>query len=347
MSRNIIDTGQITINLEDKIYISHGATYLVTSDGATIQVDAVRTSMDNAAAHIADTEIHMDEGQKETILADIETNKRNLASLDNKLNSTIVDLDDSFVEVERKLQENKDNIESNDEDIIALGNDIEANNEQILTIQNKIPNQASSSNQLADKAFVNSSITRMVADKVTSTANGAVFTSVAQLQAGPYYIRGEQVTLGIDYKNDYAIVMNETIGTWWYTYDGTQWTETFKVNDKPLTEAQLATLDSGLVANDKTLIENSFKDFTITYVENGSTITLQMVKNNDTTIQKSIVLQDLIDLKNTPSGSSIEVVTVLPDVDTAENNVLYKLNGDLYNKKISVATSGTATIEEE
>jgi hypothetical protein len=116
----------------------------------------------------------------------------------------------------------------------------------INAINSKIPNQASSTNQLADKDFVNSSIANMASNYVTSTAAGdQVWASLTALRAGPWFYRGTSYT---PTKNDYT-VFSETDGSIWRaTHDGTQWNKSFKVNDTPFTAAQLAALDSGITA---------------------------------------------------------------------------------------------------
>lgn len=115
-------------------------------------------------------------------------------------------------------------------------------------INGKIPTQASSTNQLADKDFVNSSINASAAFYITSNASGDAFATKAALLAGPYYNGG---ALRTPTKNDYAIVLaDESKGnaTTRYSFDGSVWAYQYKVNDTPLTAAQLAALNSGINA---------------------------------------------------------------------------------------------------
>ena len=130
---------------------------------------------------------------------------------------------------------------------------ITTNQTDISTINGKIPSTASSSNQLADKAFVNSSISNMAANYVTSDAQGDNFATHAALIAGPYYYKGQSYTLT---NNDYALVESDETkdnATTRYIYDGAQWAFQYIVNDTPFTQAQLdainSTITSGLVSD--------------------------------------------------------------------------------------------------
>ena len=112
-----------------------------------------------------------------------------------------------------------------------------------------IPSTASDSNQLADKAFVNSSIANMAANYVTSDAQGDNFATKAALLAGPYYYKGQSYTLT---NNDYALVKSDETknnATTRYIYDGSQWNFQYIVNDTPFTQAQLDAINSTITSN--------------------------------------------------------------------------------------------------
>ena len=133
---------------------------------------------------------------------------------------------------------------------------------QFDTITGKIPSQASTSNQLADKAFVNSSVQ-------TATANfrgnwdtwTLVPTSASSYPAD--YAGSTTPTV-----NDYLVVQDasdytgDTLeGTWRFKYTGvwstdgkSGWNPEYQVNETPLTSAQLAALNSGITSGDVTLI---------------------------------------------------------------------------------------------
>lgn len=118
----------------------------------------------------------------------------------------------------------------------------------VTTIESYIPSTTSSSNQLADKAFVNSSIANMAANYVTSDAQGDNFATRADLISGPYYYKGASYT---PTNNDYALVEsdeNHSNDTTRYMYDGVQWNFQYVVNNSPLSQAQLDAINSGITA---------------------------------------------------------------------------------------------------
>ncbi|MCL2207795.1 MAG: hypothetical protein FWB90_06855 [Fibromonadales bacterium] len=116
----------------------------------------------------------------------------------------------------------------------------------IANIEAKIPNQANSDNQLADKDFVNSSISAMAANYVMQTAEGdTIWASLTALRAGPWYNRGESYTPTM---NDYTVFSEADGSVWRATFDGVQWNKSFKVNDTPFTAAQIAVLNSGITS---------------------------------------------------------------------------------------------------
>lgn len=104
----------------------------------------------------------------------------------------------------------------------------------IDAIEAVIPSAATSSNQLADKAFVNSSIS-------TNTANFiGTFNSLAELQQ-------QSAT-----NNDYAFVIEtDALGNEYYDrykYNGSQWLYEYKVESTPFTASQWAAIQSGITS---------------------------------------------------------------------------------------------------
>ena len=120
---------------------------------------------------------------------------------------------------------------------------IATNQSNITTINGKIPSQASDTNQLADKNFVNSSI-------ATNTANFiGTFNSVADLNAYS----------GTKTNNDYAFVVGvdgqgNTIYSR-YKWNGTSWLFEYDLNNSSFTSNQWATINSGLTSSDKTTLD--------------------------------------------------------------------------------------------
>ena len=119
---------------------------------------------------------------------------------------------------------------------------ISTNADDILAINDLIPVQATSENQLADKNFVNSSVS-------TNTANFiGTFNSLADLEAYS----------GVLTNNDYAFVIStDSAGNTVYNrykYNGTEWLFEYALNNSSFTANQWASVNSGITANDVELI---------------------------------------------------------------------------------------------
>jgi hypothetical protein len=103
------------------------------------------------------------------------------------------------------------------------------------TIEAVIPSAASSSNQLVDKNFVNSSISTNTATFV------GTYNSLAELQA----VTGAT-------NNDYGFVIEtDALGNEYYDrykYNGSQWLFEYKVESTPFTAAQWAAIQSGITS---------------------------------------------------------------------------------------------------
>ena len=126
-------------------------------------------------------------------------------------------------------------------------NQITTNQTNISNIQGLIPAQASTSNQLADKDFVNSSISTNTADFDGSwDTYAAVPTTVAGFTNAGF---------PAPTNNNYLVVKEDETqdgGTWRYKYidDGgayakSKWKAEYEVNETPFTQAQLDAINSG------------------------------------------------------------------------------------------------------
>lgn len=131
----------------------------------------------------------------------------------------------------------------------------------VNAINAKIPSQASVENQLADKNFVNSSINNMAAFYITKNAAGDPFSTYAELMSATVFYNDGEVR--VPTKNDYAMVLHDETKatetespTTRYSYTGSQFQFQYIVNNSGLTAAQLATLNSGFTAADKTKLDN-------------------------------------------------------------------------------------------
>lgn len=125
---------------------------------------------------------------------------------------------------------------------------ISGNTSNISTINGKIPNEASTSNQLADKAFVGDSINSVTAFYITKNAAGDQFATYAELAAATTFYSGGVVR--VPTKNDYTIVLsdeNHDNATTRYIYNN-GWEYQYTVNETAMTQAQLNALNSGITA---------------------------------------------------------------------------------------------------
>jgi len=117
------------------------------------------------------------------------------------------------------------------------------------TINGKIPSAASTSNQLADKDFVNSSINSIAAYYITKNANGDQFATYSELASATTFYSGGVVR--VPTQNDYTIVAddeNHDHATTRYIYQWNQWEYQYTVNETALTQAQLNALNSWITA---------------------------------------------------------------------------------------------------
>ena len=161
----------------------------------------------------------------------------------------------------------------------------------IKDISEVIPNQATSSNQLADKAFVNSSINNYAAFYLTKNANGDAFGTYGEmLLANNYWNAGVE---RIPTKNDYLVVLQDetkktdlgVYPTTRYVYQGEWPTGQFEfqyiVNNTALTQAQVDAINSGITKSivDKLVVpspqepgwaQNSMYAFIATKANNAS-----------------------------------------------------------------------------
>lgn len=141
----------------------------------------------------------------------------------------------------------------------------------IKDISEVIPSQATPSNQLADKAFVNSSINNYAAFYLTKNANGDAFGTYTELtSATKFWNAGVEKT---PTKNDYLVVLQDetkttALGvkpTTRYTYQGEWPTGQFEfqyiVNNTALTQAQVDAINSGITKSivDSRVIPSSTK----------------------------------------------------------------------------------------
>lgn len=132
----------------------------------------------------------------------------------------------------------KNQIGSNTSDIETLSDEVDTLESDVSTIKSKIPSEATDSNKLADKSFVNSSIAT-----ATATFRGT-YDSVDDL---------DDIT--VKDLNDYAFikVMDSSQPSQVkqydkYKYNGSAWVFEYTLNNSSFTSAQWNTINSGLTS---------------------------------------------------------------------------------------------------
>ena len=112
-----------------------------------------------------------------------------------------------------------------------------------------IPSAATTSNQLADKNYVDDSINSVTAYYITKNAQWDAFATYAELSSASTFYSGWVARTPT--RNDYCIVLadeNHSNEVTRYSYQWTQWEYQYTVNESPLTQAQLDALNSGITS---------------------------------------------------------------------------------------------------
>jgi len=214
---------------------------------------------------------------------------------------------------------------------------------RVDTIEGEIPAQASSENQLADKAYVNSSISTNTATYRGSfnlVADLGLSVSATHEQIGTA-LAGEISTAD---NNDYAYVQvptsdetpSQILKVERYKYNGTAWAFEYELNNSGFTSAQWAALNSGITS--------------------GLVGKLNALPTNDELTLALAGKQDVLTFDNTPTENSnnpvksggvyaadkalsdaIEAILLLiPSAATSLNKLV---DTDLMNSSISTATA--------
>lgn len=181
--------------------------------------------------------------------------------------------------------------------IVTMDSAISGNTSDISTINGKIPSEASTSNQLADKAYVGDSINSVTAFYITKNAAGDQFATYAELAAATTFYSWGQVR--VPTRNDYTIVLddeNHDHATTRYIYNSV-WEYQYTVNETPLTQAQLNALNSGITAAKVATYDwySTWKQDTLVSWTNIKTINSQSILWNwDISVQPTLVNQSNI-----------------------------------------------------
>lgn len=253
------------------------------------QVEEYQDNVQQYNQDVANTEAEISKIQAEQTTQNnaIDKNKADIS-----VNSTAIE------DNAKEIQSNADKIDKHNTRINGLEKDNTANkakiqslentdntvkmqidtiNNNIIGINEKIPNQANKENQLADKEFVNSSITTN-----TATFQGT-FNSLAELGATNADI------------NDYGNVITVENGQSYYnryTFDGEKWIFNFKINNTTFTAEQWKAINSSATAELTEQITTNKNDISkqatrITTLENENSINKKNIEANKSKIDES------------------------------------------------------------
>lgn len=232
---------------------------------------------------------------------DIPTKTSDLANDSNfVVDANYIHTDNNYTTVEKTKLAGLENYDDTDilQDISDLQDDVDEVNE-------KIPAQASSSNQLADKDFVNSSI--------------ATQTSYFR---GTYESIDDLPTTGVT-PNDYAfIIIYDSVTSLVkqydrYKYNGTSWVYEYTLNNSSFTASQWASINSGITSNVVSTVSDNTErldDVDTAITEINSDIT---DLNNGLTE----VNTELSNINTTVSGHTTSISGLSTRMDQAEVNI--------------------------
>ena len=166
----------------------------------------------------------------------------------------------------------------------GLKTQVETNTENIATINGKIPTQASATNQLADKDYVDNSVNNVSAFYITKNAAGDQFATKAELDSTTVFYSGGVVR--VPTRNDYCIVASDEThndARTRYTYQNGQWEFQYEVNERPFTSEEVAALESGITSDLVNQYSGHVASISNPHKVNKTQIGLGNVKNVDTT----------------------------------------------------------------
>ncbi len=202
--------------------------------------------------------------------------------------------------------------------------------EAIDTINDKIPAQASDSNKLADKDYVNSSIATNTANYISN--NGEPFASVAALEA----------YAGTVTNNDYAFVTGiDADGNTYYdrykaTVSGgsTTWALEYRLNNSSFTAAQWAAITSGITAAAVARIPAG----TVAEIDDTGT-NAQKVWSSNKSVQNNVYVSTAAqaDAKTVPSYYAADGASVKVLFTNGHSGASFTING----KKVFVNRNGS------
>lgn len=123
---------------------------------------------------------------------------------------------------------------------------------RVSTIEGKIPSSATSTNQLADRNYLDNQLNQVAARYLSRDTSGNPFASYEQFtsaqSSGGFFYAGVSAT---PTKNDYVLVSSDSthdnaVTRYWYT--GSSWSFQYVVNNTPFTDAEWNAIRSGVTS---------------------------------------------------------------------------------------------------
>ena len=197
--------------------------------------------------------------QLDVVIEDLATETQNRIDADGVLQDNIDTETQSRIDTDNSLSNDigtEATIRQNTDDLLA--SDISNASSRITSIEDKIPSQASSSNQPADKSFVNSSIQTTTAN---FRGNWNTWSDVPSdnVDLYPQDYAGNRIPTVNNYlvvKNASDYTANTLSGTWRFKYCGVWetdgkngWIPEYQVNEEPLTSEQVYAINSGITSD--------------------------------------------------------------------------------------------------
>ena len=196
---------------------------------------------------------------------------------------------DAIDETKQDVIPDLDTIRENAATGSGLKTQVETNTENIATINGKIPTQASATNQLADKDYVDNSVNNVSAFYITKNAAGDQFATKAELDSATVFYSGGVVR--VPTRNDYCIVASDEThndARTRYTYQNGQWEFQYEVNERPFTSEEVAAIESGITSDLVNQYSEHVASINNPHKVNKTQVGLGNVKNVDTTNASNI-----------------------------------------------------------
>ncbi len=170
----------------------------------------------------------------------------------SQLDTTVSGLVSDVADIQGDIDNILDDVSDLDTSVSTINSTITDIQGDITDIDGKIPSAATAQNQLADKEYVNSSVSTNTANYISN--NGEPFTSVAALEAYS----------GTVTNNDYAFVtgLDASGNTYYDRYKATVsgatviWAKEYRLNNSSFTSTQWASINSGITSGDVSAISS-------------------------------------------------------------------------------------------